>query len=67
MTDKFRLFLESLDNDEANELWEWLDGESEAIHEMIEVILSSHNLSKYEGSTMEKIPFDSESPFKGDD
>ena len=42
MNDKLFHFLTNLDNQEAANVWKWLDSNPEAIQEMIEVIANSH-------------------------
>jgi len=35
-------FLAEMPDDDANDLWEWLDGDPEAVEKMIEVISENH-------------------------
>ncbi len=42
MPDKIKLLLEMLPDEEVDEIWLWLDGNPDAIHEMIAVLANSH-------------------------
>jgi hypothetical protein len=43
MPDKINLFLQTLSDEDADEIWIWLDGNPDCVMEMIEVLLDSHH------------------------
>jgi hypothetical protein len=42
MDDKLKEFLENLDDNDAEEIWAWLDNYPEAVDRMISIIANSH-------------------------
>lgn len=44
-----KMFLQEIDEVDAQEIWEWLDGNPEALYELIEVVASRSQKAEFQG------------------
>ena len=52
MPEYLRLFLQQLTAEQANSLWDWLDGNPDAIYEMICEVQENKNLKQRENTPL---------------